>query len=128
MNKTEKRYADYLEIRKKAGEILEYRFEPFKIRLAASTFYTPDFMVVLGAVVVGGCTINTVRVGLDADEWTADELIAIELHEVKTEWKGRGVHWEDDARVKIKVAAEMYPWFVWKSVADTREGWKVEEF
>ena len=48
----------------------------------------------------------------------------MECHEVK----GR---WEDDARVKIKVAADMYPFTF---IAVTKEakcrggGWKVEEF
>ena len=78
MNKTEGKYADYLELRKKAGEIIRWVFEPFKLRLADNTFYSPDFMVV-----------------------TAEQ---IEIHE----YKG---HWEDDARVKIKVAAELFPEF-----------------
>ena len=48
----------------------------------------------------------------------------IEVHEVKG-------FWQDDARVKIKVAASLYPF---KFIAITKEakkrggGWKVEEF
>lgn len=45
MNKTEAEYALFLEARKQAGEILWYAFEPIKLRLADSTFYTPDFAV-----------------------------------------------------------------------------------
>jgi hypothetical protein len=78
MNKTEEKYAAYLELRKRSGEIIRWVFEPFKLRLADNTFYHPDFMVV-----------------------TAEQ---IEIHE----YKG---HWEDDARVKIKVAAELFPEF-----------------
>lgn len=78
MNKTEEKYAGYLEARKRAGEIVRWVFEPFKFRLADNTFYSPDFMVV-----------------------TSEQ---IEIHE----YKG---HWEDDARVKIKVAAELFPEF-----------------
>ena len=45
----------------------------------------------------------------------------IELHEVKG-------HWEDDARVKVKVAAEMYPEFLFVGVTwSRREGWKYEQ-
>ena len=34
----------------------------------------------------------------------------MEMHEVKSIWKGETrAHFEDDARVKIKVAASMYP-------------------
>lgn len=46
MNKTEKAYADYLEIKKKAGEVRAYYYEKVKLRLADRTYYTPDFMVI----------------------------------------------------------------------------------
>lgn len=48
----------------------------------------------------------------------------LEAHEVKG-------HWEDDARVKIKVAAEMYPFrFVAAKPKTKRDGggWSFEEF
>ena len=45
MNKTEERYAAELELRLRVGEILWYRFEGTKLRLADKTFYTPDFAV-----------------------------------------------------------------------------------
>ena len=48
----------------------------------------------------------------------------IELHEVKG-------HWEDDARVKIKVAAEQYPFrfvAVKPRTISNGGGWAVEEF
>lgn len=47
MNKTEQAWADQLELAKRAGEVLDYRFEGMKIRLANGTYYTPDFVVVL---------------------------------------------------------------------------------
>ena len=37
----------HLEQRKRAGEIVWYRFEGIKLRLADNTFYTPDFAVML---------------------------------------------------------------------------------
>lgn len=77
MNKTEAEYERELELRQVAGEVEWFRFEGLKLRLADSTFYTPDFAVMLA----GG---------------------QMECHEVKG-------HWQDDARVKIKVAAEQYP-------------------
>lgn len=76
-NKTEASFERLLELRKQAGEVLWYRFEGVKLRLADNTFYTPDFAVVL-------------RTG---------ELVLMEV-------KG---FMQDDANVKIKVAAEMYP-------------------
>lgn len=45
----------------------------------------------------------------------------IEVHEVKG-------HWEDDARVKIKVAAAKFWWFKFIAIQKDRAGWKVEEF
>lgn len=46
MNRTEQKYAEYLELRRIASEISAWMFEPIKLRLALSTFYTPDFMVI----------------------------------------------------------------------------------
>jgi hypothetical protein len=44
----------------------------------------------------------------------------LEAHEVKG-------FWTDDARVKVKVAAEMYP-VRFVAIRKTRQGWEVEEF
>ena len=77
MNATEADYGAILSSRVIAGEVVWYRFEGLKLRLADNTFYTPDYAVML----------------------TTGEL---QCHEVKG-------FWMDDARVKIKVAAEMYP-------------------
>lgn len=49
---------------------------------------------------------------------------AMEAHEVKG-------HWQDDAKAKIKIAADMYPFrFVAVKVRPKREGggWAIEEF
>lgn len=49
----------------------------------------------------------------------------VEFHEAKG-------FWEDDARVKIKVAAEMYPFFRFIAVTKRAQkhggGWEIEEF
>lgn len=80
MNKTEAEYAKYLEELKISGDVLWYKFEGVKLRLADNTFYSPDFAVMT-------------RNGL------------IELHEVK----GARIIFQDDAKAKIKVASDMYP-------------------
>lgn len=77
MNKTEQAYAAHLELLKASGDVLWWKFEGLKFRLADKTFLTPDFVVMT-------------RSGL------------IELHDVK------GFLMED-ANVKMKVAASMYP-------------------
>ncbi len=50
---------------------------------------------------------------------TQDDLI--ELHEVKG-------YWEDDARVKIKVAAKQHWMFKFVAIKKAGSGWQVEEF
>ncbi len=46
MNKTEQRYSIQLEMLKLSRQIIEWRFEPLKFKLAKNTLYTPDFLVV----------------------------------------------------------------------------------
>lgn len=46
MNSLESSYARYLEGLKQAGEILFWKYEPFALKLADRTTYTPDFIVV----------------------------------------------------------------------------------
>ena len=99
MNATEKAYGAVLAARQHAGEVLWFRFEGIKLRLADNTFYTPDF-----AVMVADGTM--------------------ECHEVKG-------HWQDDARVKIKVASSLYPLrfiAVKKALKRDGGGFSVEEF
>lgn len=43
----------------------------------------------------------------------------IEVHEVKG-------HWEDDARVKIKVAADQFWWMSFRAIQRRQGGWKTE--
>lgn len=77
MNGTEAEYAQHLKLLQMAGDVVWYKFEGMKFRLADNTFYTPDFTVML-------------KDG------------TLQAHEVKG-------FWEDDAKVKIKVAADLYP-------------------
>lgn len=99
MNGTESAYAAHLERLRLAGEVVWFRFEGVKLRLADSTFYTPDFAVM------------------------ADDGV-MEMHEVKG-------FWTDDARVKIKVAADQYPFrfIALKALPKSKGGgWLREEF
>lgn len=99
LNKTEEAYAAHLRLLQAAGEVAWFKFEGVKLRLADSTFYTPDFAVM-----------------------AADG--SIEMHEVKG-------FWADDARVNIKVAADLYPFkFIAAQALPKRQGggWRVETF
>ena len=104
MNKNEERYDKHLRGELRAGRIVGYKFESMKLRLADSTFFTPDFLVI------------------DCDGF-------IELHDAKAKWKGeKGPHIEDDAAVKLKVVAEQYPWFRVKAVWEDNGVWQVRDY
>ena len=95
MNATELAYANYLEGLKRAGDVLWYKFEGVKLRLANNTFLSPDFVVIA-------------RDG------------QVEIHEVKG-------FMLDDANVKLKVAAETYP-FIFKLIKKGKGGaWLITE-
>ena len=99
MNKTENAYSERLKLLQHAGEVVWFKFEGVKLRLADNTFYSPDFAVMLAS----------------------GEL---EMHEVKG-------FWQDDARAKIKIAADLYPFrFIAVKVKPKKDGggWAVEEF
>ena len=102
MNKTEAVYAQRLDLLQKAGEILWHRFESIKFRLADNTFYTPDFAV------------------LRADG-------VMEIHEVK----GSMAIFQDDAKVKVKVCAEAFPFRFLVAVPRKKNqggGWDITEY
>jgi hypothetical protein len=62
MNPAEQRYSQSLEIRRVAGEILLWRFEAVKLRLAQGAWYTCDF-------------------------WCLDVDGYVEMHEFKGHWR-----------------------------------------
>ena len=78
MNKTEKAFAQLLDLKFKAGELLWWEYEPMNLRLGVKCYYRIDFMVME----------------------KSGRLVAYEV-------KGK---WEDDALVKIRTAAEKFPW------------------
>lgn len=102
MNRTEAAYAKHLEVEHGAGRIAWWAFEGIKLRLADRSFLTMDFAVLS---VDGGI---------------------LELHDTK----GSEHMISEDAKVKMAVAAEHYP-FIFK-VAIPRKvrdggGWEIRE-
>lgn len=87
MNSTEALRASFLENGRRAGTVKDWAFEPIKIRLADTTFYSPDFFSM---------------------DWEG----ARQFEEVKAAWKVDhnpliySPHWTDDSRVKFKVCRE----------------------
>ena len=64
MNKTEAAYADHLELQRHAGEVLWFKFEPLKFRLADATFYQPDFMLLTKDGCHSACNIDPLSRGI----------------------------------------------------------------
>lgn len=110
MNKTESAYNDHLSLLLRAGEIDGFAFEAIKLRLADNTFFTPDFLVMAKDGV-------------------------LELHDTKGTTKklrasGRkeAIPWiEEDAKIKLKVVAELFPFRVFAAFK-TSEGWQKQQF
>ncbi len=105
MNKNETRYADELTLRKIAGEITNWWFEPLSLRLSRPVKgqparYTPDFMILMP----DGLTI---------------------LDDVKS----GGVD-NEAAAVRAKCAAEQYPLWKFRTVTPIKpigSGWTIKE-
>ena len=106
MNRTETQYANELQLRKLAGEIVDYWFEPFSLRLSSPpggqpARYTPDFMVLMP----DGLTLVE-----DVKGTGPDDLAAI---------------------VRIKSAAERFPLWKFRIVKQRTKkaggGWDVRE-
>lgn len=99
MNKTEARFKR--EVLDQMSNVLFDCFGSIKLRLADRTWYTPDFVV-----------------------WMANGADCI--FEVKGSWKAPH---QEDSRVKLKVAADLYPQFQFFAAVPNKEtgGWDIEE-
>lgn len=99
MNKTEAAYEQTLQIRKQTGEILWYRFEGLKFRLADNTFYSPDFIVMLSSG-------------------------EVEAHEVKGFWTD-----DARVKIKVAASQYPFRFVAVKARAKKNGGgWDIEEF
>lgn len=99
MNRTEQRYEN--EVLKPAllvGDVLWYRFEGIKLRLADNTFLTVDFAVLPASRV----------------------LTMVDV-------KGAAAIVEEDARVKMRVAADAYPFAFQYAFPAQDGGWTIKD-
>lgn len=71
LNKTEQAYQNHLDKRRMAGEVMWYRFEPFRMTLAPKTTYTADFLVQLAS---GHLEVHEVK-----GFWTEDARVKIKV-------------------------------------------------
>lgn len=110
MNKTEAAYDAYLGLLLKAGEVDGYKFEGIKLKLADNTFFTPDFLVMAkdGVLEIHDTKGTTKKLRASGE-------------------KGEAPWIEEDAKIKLKLAAELFPFRVF-AVFKTKEGWHKMEF
>lgn len=102
MNRLEASYADHLTACKAAGVVDWFSFEAVTLKLAHDCRLTVDFFVML--------TDGT-----------------LEAHDTKALRKGKA-HFEEDAKIKLRVAAEKFPW-PFKAVYRDIDGiWREREF
>jgi hypothetical protein len=112
-SKLEAKYASHLEMLRIAGKIQEWRYEPIRLRLAKLTTYTPDFLLL----------------GDTGDLWSQSftDVGSFSTHmvfvEVKGSWKAKGAA---VSRNKLKIAAEMYPWFHFTAATYRNGTWEHE--
>lgn len=117
MNKVETAFAEHLESR---PDVIRWEFENWTVRLADDCRYTPDFRCVIREA-DGSCVVvffetkaqrNSKRKGKDG-------VVVV----------SRKAFWEDDAKVKIRVAAKEYPEYRWIGASQNKDGsWQQEAF
>lgn len=98
VSKLERDYGAHLEALKRSGEIIDYKHQPLKLRLADKTYYNPDYSV-----------------------HRADDVI--ELVEVKGFWEDMS-----RVKVKVCAERFPEFLFVAVTRPKKNEGWKREEF
>ena len=98
VSKLERDYGEFLEIQKARGEIVDYKHQPLKLRLADKTYYNPDYSV-----------------------HRTDDVI--ELVEVKGFWEDMS-----RVKVKVCAERFPEFLFVAVTRPKKNEGWKREEF
>lgn len=116
MNSTERQYADHLQAQKLVGIVAEYWFERLTLKVAADTRYTVDFLV-----------------QMPTGELECHEVKGSKKHKVKDATgakvpDGKVIPYvEEDARLKIHFAAQVFPFrflMVWR---DTDGNWLRKE-
>ena len=108
MNKTEAEFSRYLRTELACGRVLWFAFEPLKLRLADNTHYTPDFAVL----------------------YATGELWLVDTKGTKKDGGGYKPWIEEDARIKLKVAAEAFPFVVavaYRLPVKAGGNWVIEE-
>lgn len=108
-NKTEAAYEQHLEMRKQVGEVLWFAFEGITLKLAPDTRFTPDFAVLLASGI------------LECHDTKGTTTLQRRSGE-----RVKAPYFQEDAKIKMKVAASMFP-LVFKVVYFADRSWIEEE-
>jgi hypothetical protein len=100
MDQWEAEYAQRLEMLRLARDIDWWKFEGVRFKLADGAWFKPDFIIFM-------YDANGAEGGI------------IEAHEVKG-------HWREAAKVRLKVARELYPWVRFRVMRKVKGNW-IEE-
>lgn len=114
MNDEERKFAQHLSAEVLAGNIARWWFQPWKFLLADKCSYTPDFVILHND--------RTLEIADVKAYWKASKKALAKNAKAKG-----GVHVEDDAKVKAKVAARMWPVFRWTYRYRLDGDWKSED-
>lgn len=98
-SKLEAAYAAVLDAQKRVGQLIDWRYEEIGLRLADDVYYYPDFLLI---------------------ERDAAEVYRYTFDEVKGRRQGKG--WEL-GRAKLRIAAQMHPWYTFRLVTKGASGW-----
>src|SRR3972149_5617977 len=83
--------------------------------------YAQRLRILRAAGLIADCKWESLKFRLADKTWYTPDFVVVlkdghmECHEVKGFWR-------DDARVKFKVARELYPWFTWKVARKVKGG------
>lgn len=102
LNKTEQAYADHLQQFYLARNILWWGFEAMTFKLAHDTRYTPDFIVLMADATIRCVDTKGARLNRSTGTTT--------------------YYAEEDSKIKIKVAAKLFPFFRWSYVFKNKAG------
>lgn len=100
-NKTEAAFGLRLASMLQAGEIFWYRFQPLRLRIG--------------------------RGGRHKDAYYKPDFAALTPNGQLVIYEVKGF-WREAARVRIRVAAEVFPFFKFIAATKTKDGWDYEEF
>lgn len=115
MNKTEARYATHLGLLKLAGEIECFDFETVTLKLAKDLRYTPDFVVLTPSLEI---EFHECKAGIKQKTRDGLKQLTGKVEPLFT----------DDAKVKIKMAAERFPYLKFCVVYENAGNWERVEF